>query len=193
MRELRPGIWHWQAPHPAWDEEEWWPELVSSYAIELDDDVVLFDPLSVPDPLRERVVPLPADVDPVLGVLVAHMGPICANGLLHAAAEECGRDVRDLGDGVRGRCVLVVGGGVIGLLVGLFAAWLGAAEVAVADETDERLATAAALATVEGLAARIAAEFASDMCPSSRLSNTELSGVTESIQSRDGSSPPHNV
>ena len=99
----------------------------------------------VADPLRERVVPLPADVDPVLGVLVAHMGPICANGLLHAAAEECGRNVRDLGDGVRGRCVLVVGGGVIGLLVGLFAAWLGAAEVAVADETDERLATAAAL------------------------------------------------
>jgi len=33
------------------------------------------------DPLAERVVPLPADLDPVLGVLVAHMGPICANGL----------------------------------------------------------------------------------------------------------------
>jgi threonine dehydrogenase-like Zn-dependent dehydrogenase len=99
----------------------------------------------VADPLRERVLPLPDDVDPLLGVLVAHMGPICANGLLHAAAEECGRDVRDLGDGVRGRCVLVVGAGVIGLLVGLFALELGAAEVAVVDETPERLQAAAAL------------------------------------------------
>jgi len=55
VRELRPGLWHWQAPHPDWDEEQsWWPELVSSYGIELGDDFVLFDPLSVPDELRER-------------------------------------------------------------------------------------------------------------------------------------------
>jgi len=32
----------------------WWPELVSSYAIALGDDFVSFDPLSVPDELRER-------------------------------------------------------------------------------------------------------------------------------------------
>ena len=54
MRELRPGVWHWQSPHPGWNEEEWWPELVSSYGIELGDDFLLFDPLSVPDELRER-------------------------------------------------------------------------------------------------------------------------------------------
>ena len=55
MRELQPGIWHWTAPHPDWGKEEsWWPEHVSSYAIELGDDVVLFDPLAVPDELRER-------------------------------------------------------------------------------------------------------------------------------------------
>ena len=54
MRELRPGLWHWQAPHPDWDEEHSWPKLVSSYGIELGDDFVLFDPLSVPDELRER-------------------------------------------------------------------------------------------------------------------------------------------
>jgi glyoxylase-like metal-dependent hydrolase (beta-lactamase superfamily II) len=55
LRELRPGLWHWQAPHPDWDEEQsWWPEHVSSYGIELGDDFVLFDPLSVPDELRER-------------------------------------------------------------------------------------------------------------------------------------------
>jgi hypothetical protein len=54
MRELLPGVWHWQSSHPDWNEEQWWPELVSSYAIELGDDVVLFDPLSVPDGLRGR-------------------------------------------------------------------------------------------------------------------------------------------
>ena len=54
MRELRPGVWHWQSPHPEWDEEQWWPALVSSYAIELAGELVLFDPLSVPDRLRER-------------------------------------------------------------------------------------------------------------------------------------------
>ena len=54
MRELRPGVWHWRSPHPDWDAEESWPELVSSYAIELGDDVLLFDPLAVPDELRGR-------------------------------------------------------------------------------------------------------------------------------------------
>ena len=54
MRELRPGLWHWQTPHPDWTGEEWWPQEVSSYAIELGGDLVLFDPLSVPGELRER-------------------------------------------------------------------------------------------------------------------------------------------
>jgi hypothetical protein len=54
MRELRPGVWHWQSSHPSWNEEEEWPEAVSSYGIELGNDFVLFDPLAVPDELRER-------------------------------------------------------------------------------------------------------------------------------------------
>jgi glyoxylase-like metal-dependent hydrolase (beta-lactamase superfamily II) len=54
MRELKPGVWHWQAPHPDWSSEELWPELVSSYAIEVGDDLLLFDPLSVLEELRER-------------------------------------------------------------------------------------------------------------------------------------------
>ena len=53
-REIRPGVWHWQSPHPDWDAEQWWPELVSSYAIEAGDDFLLFDPLAVPDELRAR-------------------------------------------------------------------------------------------------------------------------------------------
>ena len=66
-------------------------------------------------------MPLPDDLDPLLGVYVAHMGPICANGLLHAAADLHGTDVRSLGDGVRGRRVAVVGAGVVALLTALFA------------------------------------------------------------------------
>ena len=93
----------------------------------------------------EYAVRLPPDVDPVLGVLVAHMGPICANGLLHAAAEELPGPDPDLGDGVRDRAVLVVGAGVVGLLTGLFARHHGAVEVAVADPSPERLRAAGAL------------------------------------------------
>jgi threonine dehydrogenase-like Zn-dependent dehydrogenase len=96
-----------------------------------------------PDTFR---VPLPDDLDPLLGVYVAHMGPICANGVLHAAADAVGpAGVTGLGDGVRDRHVLVVGGGVVGLLTGLFAAHLGAAEVVIADPTPERRAAAEAL------------------------------------------------
>jgi NADPH:quinone reductase-like Zn-dependent oxidoreductase len=97
------------------------------------------------DPLRDRIVALPPDLDPLLGIYVAHMGPICANGLLHAAVEEVGRDVRDLGDGVRGRRVAVVGGGVVGLLTGLLARHHGADEVVLLDPTPLRRAAAEGL------------------------------------------------
>jgi NADPH:quinone reductase-like Zn-dependent oxidoreductase len=99
----------------------------------------------VGDPVRDRVVPLPGDLDPLLGIYVAHMGPICANGLLHAAAEVCGADVRSLADGVRGRRVAVTGAGVVGLLTALFARAHGAAAVVVLDPTPERRAVATAL------------------------------------------------
>lgn len=103
------------------------------------------------DPLRERFVVLPAGMDPLLGIHAAHMGPICANGLLHAAADLLGPPVPDLGGGVRGRRVLVTGAGVVGLLTALFADHLGAAEVVVADPTPARRDAAAGLglATVD--------------------------------------------
>ena len=97
------------------------------------------------DPLADRVVPLPADLDPLLGIYVAHMGPICANGLLHAAADLHGTAVRDLADGVRGRRVAVVGAGVVALLTALFCRHHGAASVVVIDPTPERRAVARAL------------------------------------------------
>jgi NADPH:quinone reductase-like Zn-dependent oxidoreductase len=100
------------------------------------------------DPRGERFVVLPPHLDPVLGTYVAHMGPICANGLLHAAADLLGPAVPDLGAGVRGRRVLVTGAGVVGLLAGLFAHALGAGEVAVADPTPSRRAAAVGLGLV---------------------------------------------
>ncbi len=102
----------------------------------------------VVDGLDDHFVPLPPDLDPLLGIYLAHMGPICANALLHAAAETVGGGVQHLGDGVRGRHVLITGAGVVGLLTGLFALHHGAAVVAVADRTPARLAAAAGLGMV---------------------------------------------
>ena len=99
----------------------------------------------VAGPLSDRVVPLPAGVDPMLGIYICHMGPICANGLLHAAADLHGPDVRSLGDGVRGRRVAVIGAGVVALLTALLARQHGAASVVVLDSWPQRRATAGAL------------------------------------------------
>ncbi|HEX6701322.1 MAG TPA: MBL fold metallo-hydrolase [Gaiellaceae bacterium] len=62
MRELRAGLWHWQAPHPEWTPDQWWPQEVSSYAIDDGARLLLFDPLAVPDELLE----LAGDREPVV-------------------------------------------------------------------------------------------------------------------------------
>ncbi len=54
MRELGPGLWHWQAPHPEWRETEPWDVNVSSYAIDDGERLLLFDPLAVPSEIEER-------------------------------------------------------------------------------------------------------------------------------------------
>jgi hypothetical protein len=54
MREVVTGVWHWQAPHPEWNPPQTWGRLVSSYAIDTGDDVLLFDPVGVPPELVER-------------------------------------------------------------------------------------------------------------------------------------------
>src|SRR4051794_30712749 len=69
VRELQSGLWHWEAPHPDWP----WPEnealrqrlaataettsntgMVSSYAIDNGDQLLLFDPLAAPREIVER-------------------------------------------------------------------------------------------------------------------------------------------
>jgi threonine dehydrogenase-like Zn-dependent dehydrogenase len=96
------------------------------------------------DPAATPLVPVPDDLDPLLGVYLAQLGPICVNGLLHAAAALAGPAAR-LADGVRDRHVLVTGGGVIGLVSALLAQRHGAAAVLVAEPSPERRAVAAAL------------------------------------------------
>jgi hypothetical protein len=49
VRELRHGVWHWQAAHPQWTAGAPWPQTVSSYAIDDGQRLLLFDPLAVPD------------------------------------------------------------------------------------------------------------------------------------------------
>ena len=113
VRELRPGLWHWQAPHPGWTPDEGWPKEVSSYAIDDGAQLLLFDPLSVPDELLE----LAADREPVvvltapwheretqslverLGVPVYAPPPDTAADLMHKfgiTAEQAGEGSPDL-------------------------------------------------------------------------------------------------
>jgi hypothetical protein len=53
VRELAPGLWHWEARHPEWTPEDWWPQRVSSYAIDDGSHLLLFDPLAVPGEMEE--------------------------------------------------------------------------------------------------------------------------------------------
>jgi threonine dehydrogenase-like Zn-dependent dehydrogenase len=102
------------------------------------------------DPSVKPVIPVPDDLDPLLGVYLAQMGPICVNGLLHAAADVAGPGA-GVDAGVRDRHVLVTGAGVIGLLTAMLAVQHGAADVVVAEPSAERRAVAEALglATLE--------------------------------------------
>jgi glyoxylase-like metal-dependent hydrolase (beta-lactamase superfamily II) len=57
MRELKPGLWHWEAVHPEWQPEDaatedWGPE-VSSYAIDHGGRLLLIDPTDLPDDVAD--------------------------------------------------------------------------------------------------------------------------------------------
>jgi glyoxylase-like metal-dependent hydrolase (beta-lactamase superfamily II) len=54
MRELAPGLWHWQATHPDWRPTEPWDQNVSSYAVDEGERLLLFDPLGVPSEIEAR-------------------------------------------------------------------------------------------------------------------------------------------
>ena len=54
MDEVAAGVWHWQAPHPAWNEKNKWPRIVSSYAIDDGERLLVFDPIAPPEELSQR-------------------------------------------------------------------------------------------------------------------------------------------
>ncbi|WP_313138154.1 zinc-dependent alcohol dehydrogenase [Paracoccus jeotgali] len=90
------------------------------------------------DPAHDLLLKMPGDIDPILGIFVAQMGPIAANGILHADADQFGAAVPHLGAGVAGRPVLVWGGGTVGLFCALFARQGGASEIVVVDPSPWR-------------------------------------------------------
>jgi glyoxylase-like metal-dependent hydrolase (beta-lactamase superfamily II) len=45
-------VWHWEAPHPDWTQGSDWGEIVSSYAVDDGDRLLLFDPLGLPGQLE---------------------------------------------------------------------------------------------------------------------------------------------
>jgi hypothetical protein len=62
LRELQRGLWHWEAAHPDWTPNEPWEQVVSSYAIDDGERLLLFDPLAVPS----EIVELASDREPVV-------------------------------------------------------------------------------------------------------------------------------
>ena len=90
------------------------------------------------DPFNDLLTKLPLELDPILGIYIGQMGPIAANGILHADAELLGPNVVNLGDGIRGRPALVIGAGIVGMLTALFAQAAGASEVVIADPSPFR-------------------------------------------------------
>jgi threonine dehydrogenase-like Zn-dependent dehydrogenase len=99
----------------------------------------------VADARNEMLVKLPDGMDPILGIYVAQMGPIAANGILHADAELVGPDISSLGQGIAGQPVIVGGAGVVGLITALFAQRAGAAEVVITDPSAFRRSVAGKL------------------------------------------------
>lgn len=46
MQEVQPGLWRWEAPHPDWEPAADWQEVVASYAIEVGERLIVFDPIA---------------------------------------------------------------------------------------------------------------------------------------------------
>jgi hypothetical protein len=62
MRQLQPGLWHWQAPHPWWSSDAPYARDVSSYAVDNGTRLLLFDPLAVPN----EILDLASEREPII-------------------------------------------------------------------------------------------------------------------------------
>ena len=52
MLETRPGVYFWQARHPEWEANEGWDEIVTSYALDDGEQLIVIDPLAAPQELE---------------------------------------------------------------------------------------------------------------------------------------------
>src|SRR5438445_13566603 len=75
VEELRPGLWRWTAPHPAWKPGADWPQDVGCVYVETADATVVIDPLVPANEAEHFWQALDRDVDrrrlPVAVVLTA--------------------------------------------------------------------------------------------------------------------------
>jgi hypothetical protein len=53
MLETRPGVWFWQARHPNWIPDDGWGEIVSAYALDFGEQLIVIDPLAPPPELEQ--------------------------------------------------------------------------------------------------------------------------------------------
>lgn len=53
MLETRPGVYFWQTRHPQWVPDDGWDELVTSYALDDGEQLLVIDPLAPPPELEE--------------------------------------------------------------------------------------------------------------------------------------------
>lgn len=53
MLETRPGVYFWQARHPDWVPDDGWDEVVTSYALDEGEQLVVIDPLAPPPELEQ--------------------------------------------------------------------------------------------------------------------------------------------
>jgi glyoxylase-like metal-dependent hydrolase (beta-lactamase superfamily II) len=52
MLETRPGVYFWQARHPDWEANEGWEEIVTSYALDDGEQLIVIDPLAAPQDIE---------------------------------------------------------------------------------------------------------------------------------------------
>ena len=52
MLETRPGVYYWQARHPDWEAGGGWDEIVTSYALDDGEHLLVIDPLATPPELE---------------------------------------------------------------------------------------------------------------------------------------------
>jgi len=52
MLETRPGVYFWQARHPEWEPNAGWEEIVTSYALDDGERLIVVDPLAAPQELE---------------------------------------------------------------------------------------------------------------------------------------------